>query len=55
MLSFYSQHYMMISPNLLDTGLTKAIKLALVVGSEKARSDRRQAAKVLYKIKRLEV
>jgi exodeoxyribonuclease V alpha subunit len=32
----YTQHYMMLSRNLLYTGLTRAKKLAIIVGSKKA-------------------
>ncbi|WP_398344918.1 ATP-binding domain-containing protein [[Scytonema hofmanni] UTEX B 1581] len=32
----HTQHYMMLSRNLLYTGLTRAKKLAIVVGSQKA-------------------
>ena len=32
----YMQHYMMLSRNLFYTGLTRARKLAIVVGSKKA-------------------
>lgn len=32
----YMQHYMMLSRNLLYTGLTRAKKLAIVIGSKKA-------------------
>ncbi len=32
----YTQHYMMLSRNLLYTGLTRAKKLAIIVGSQKA-------------------
>ncbi len=32
----YTQHYMMLSRNLLYTGLTRAKKLAIVIGSQKA-------------------
>jgi exodeoxyribonuclease V alpha subunit len=35
-LPMYTQHYMMLSRNLLYTGLTRAKKLAIVVGSQKA-------------------
>lgn len=35
-LPLYTQHYMMLSRNLFYTGLTRAKKLALIVGSEKA-------------------
>ncbi|MBD2628994.1 SF1B family DNA helicase RecD2 [Trichormus variabilis] len=35
-LPFYMQHYMMLSRNLLYTGLTRAKKLAIVIGSKKA-------------------
>ncbi|MGK7951436.1 MAG: ATP-binding domain-containing protein [Xenococcaceae cyanobacterium] len=33
---FYTQHYIMLSRNLFYTGITRAKKLALIVGSEKA-------------------
>ena len=39
-LPLYTQHYVMLSRNLFYTGLSRAKKLALIVGSEKARSDR---------------
>ena len=35
-LPLYTQHYIMLSRNLFYTGLTRAKKLALIVGSEKA-------------------
>ncbi|MBE9044886.1 ATP-dependent RecD-like DNA helicase [Pleurocapsales cyanobacterium LEGE 10410] len=35
-LPLYTQHYVMLSRNLFYTGLTRAKKLALIVGSEKA-------------------
>jgi exodeoxyribonuclease V alpha subunit len=35
-LPFYMQHYMMLSRNLLYTGLTRAKKLAIVIGAKKA-------------------
>lgn len=35
-LPLYMQHYMMLSRNLLYTGLTRAKKLAIVIGSKKA-------------------
>ncbi len=35
-LPLYTQHYMMLSRNLLYTGLTRAKKLAIIVGSQKA-------------------
>lgn len=35
-LPLYTQHYMMLSRNLLYTGLTRAKKLAIIVGSKKA-------------------
>ncbi len=35
-LPFYMQHYMMLSRNLLYTGLTRARKLAIVIGAKKA-------------------
>ena len=35
-LPLYTQHYVMLSRNLFDTGLTRAKQLALIVGSEKA-------------------
>ena len=35
-LPLYLQHYVMLSRNLFYTGLTRAKKLALIVGSEKA-------------------
>ncbi|QFS50855.1 RecD/TraA family helicase [Nostoc sphaeroides CCNUC1] len=35
-LRLYMQHYMMLSRNLFYTGLTRAKKLAIVVGSKKA-------------------
>ncbi|MHC5833557.1 MAG: ATP-binding domain-containing protein, partial [Nostoc sp.] len=35
-LPLYMQHYMMLSRNLFYTGLTRAKKLAIVVGSKKA-------------------
>ena len=35
-LPLYTQHYVMLSRNLFYTGITRAKKLALLVGSEKA-------------------
>jgi exodeoxyribonuclease V alpha subunit len=35
-LPVFMQHYMMLSRNLIYTGLTRARKLAIVVGSQKA-------------------
>lgn len=35
-LPLYMQHYLMLSRNLIYTGLTRAKKLALVVGTQKA-------------------
>ncbi|BAZ00575.1 RecD/TraA family helicase [Tolypothrix tenuis PCC 7101] len=35
-LPLYMQHYMMLSRNLFYTGLTRAKKLAIVIGSKKA-------------------
>jgi exodeoxyribonuclease V alpha subunit len=35
-LPLYTQHYLMLSRNLLYTGLTRAQKLAIVIGSKKA-------------------
>ncbi|MBW4608179.1 MAG: ATP-dependent RecD-like DNA helicase [Hassallia sp. WJT32-NPBG1] len=35
-LPMYTQHYMMLSRNLLYTGLTRAKKLAIIIGSQKA-------------------
>lgn len=35
-LPLYTQHYMMLSRNLLYTGLTRAKKLAIIIGSKKA-------------------
>nr|WP_319423474.1 ATP-dependent RecD-like DNA helicase [Pleurocapsa sp. FMAR1] len=35
-LPLYTQHYVMLSRNLFYTGLTRAKKLALIVGSQKA-------------------
>ena len=35
-LPLYTQHYVMLSRNLFYTGITRAKKLALIVGSEKA-------------------
>ncbi|QJB47232.1 SF1B family DNA helicase RecD2 [Dolichospermum flos-aquae] len=35
-LPFYMQHYMMLTRNLLYTGLTRAKKLAIVIGAKKA-------------------
>jgi exodeoxyribonuclease V alpha subunit len=35
-LPLYTQHYVVLSRNLFYTGLTRAKKLALIVGSEKA-------------------
>ena len=35
-LPLYTQHYIMLSRNLFYTGITRAKKLALIVGSEKA-------------------
>ncbi|MEA5567509.1 ATP-dependent RecD-like DNA helicase [Anabaena sp. UHCC 0399] len=35
-LPLYTQHYMMLTRNLLYTGLTRAKKLAIIVGSQKA-------------------
>ena len=35
-LPLYTQHYVMLSRNLFYTGLTRAKRLALIVGSEKA-------------------
>jgi exodeoxyribonuclease V alpha subunit len=35
-LPLYTQHYIMLSRNLFYTGLTRAKKLALIVGSKKA-------------------
>ena len=32
----YTQHYVMLSRNLLYTGLTRTKKLAIIVGSKKA-------------------
>jgi exodeoxyribonuclease V alpha subunit len=32
----YTQHYMMLSRNLIYTGLTRAKELAIIVGSKKA-------------------
>ena len=36
LLPMYTQHYMMLSRNLLYTGLTRAKKLAIILGSKKA-------------------
>jgi exodeoxyribonuclease V alpha subunit len=36
LLPMYTQHYMMLSRNLLYTGLTRAKKLAIVIGSKRA-------------------
>jgi exodeoxyribonuclease V alpha subunit len=36
-LPVFMQHYMMLSQNLIYTGLTQARKLPIVVGSQKAR------------------
>jgi exodeoxyribonuclease V alpha subunit len=36
LLPLYMQHYMMLSRNLFYTGLTRAKKLAIVIGSKKA-------------------
>ncbi|MHC5718037.1 MAG: ATP-binding domain-containing protein, partial [Nostoc sp.] len=35
-LPLYTQHYMMLTRNLLYTGLTRAKKLAIIIGSKKA-------------------
>lgn len=35
-LALYTQHYMMLTRNLLYTGLTRAKKLAIIIGSKKA-------------------
>nr|WP_265584633.1 MULTISPECIES: ATP-binding domain-containing protein [unclassified Coleofasciculus] len=35
-LPLYTQHYLMLSRNLLYTGLTRAKKLAILIGSKKA-------------------
>jgi exodeoxyribonuclease V alpha subunit len=35
-LPLYMQHYLMLSRNLLYTGLTRAKKLAILIGSNKA-------------------
>jgi exodeoxyribonuclease V alpha subunit len=36
LLPLYTQHYMMLTRNLLYTGLTRAKKLAIIIGSQKA-------------------
>lgn len=36
LLPMYTQHYVMLSRNLLYTGLTRAKKLAIIIGSKKA-------------------
>ena len=44
-LPLYTQHYVMLSRNLFYTGLTRAKKLALIVGSEKAMAVPKATAK----------